>query len=76
VSNAVRHSGGHTLTVEVRVEDELSVEVIDDGGGIPAEVTPSGLRNLRARAEEVGGQLVVTEAPGGGTVVRWTAPLP
>ena len=76
VSNAVRHSGGGTLTVEVRVEDELSVEVIDDGCGVPAEVTPSGLSNLRARAEEVGGQHVVTDAPGGGTLVRWTAPLP
>lgn len=76
VSNAVRHSGGRTLSVEVRVEDELSVEVIDDGCGIPADVTPSGLNNLRARAEEVGGQLVVAEAPDGGTVVRWMAPLP
>lgn len=76
VSNAVRHSGGRTLSVEVRVEDELSIEVTDDGCGIPAEVTPSGLSNLRARAEEVGGQVSVTEAPGGGTAVRWTAPLP
>ena len=76
VSNAVRHSGGRTLSVEVRVEDELSIEVTDDGCGIPAEVTPSGLSNLRARAEEVGGQVSVTDAPGGGTAVRWTAPLP
>jgi signal transduction histidine kinase len=76
VSNAVRHSGARTLSVEVRVEDELSVEVTDDGCGIPAEVTPSGLENLRARAEEVGGHLTVTDAPGGGTAVRWIAPLP
>ena len=76
VSNAVRHSGGHTLTVNVRVEDELSVEVIDDGCGLPADVTASGLNNLRARAEEVGGTLVIGDAPGGGTVVHWMAPLP
>ncbi len=76
VSNAVRHSGGRTLNVEVRVEDELSIEVTDDGCGIPAEVTPSGLNNLQARADEVGGQLIVTDAPGGGTAVRWMAPLP
>jgi signal transduction histidine kinase len=76
VSNAVRHSGARTLSVEVRVEDELSVEVTDDGCGIPAEVTPSGLDNLRARAEEVGGHVTVTDAPGGGTAVRWIAPLP
>lgn len=76
VSNAVRHSRAGTLTVTVRVEDELSVEIADDGCGMPADVTASGLNNLRARAEEVGGQLAVDDAPGGGTVVRWIAPLP
>ncbi|MBU3748954.1 MAG: GAF domain-containing sensor histidine kinase [Mycobacterium sp.] len=76
VSNAVRHAHAHTLTVTVRVEDELSIEVVDDGCGIPAEVTPSGLNNLRDRAEEVGGRLVITDAAGGGTAVHWTAPLP
>ncbi len=76
VSNAVRHSGGRTLTVDVRVADDLSIEVVDDGCGIPPGVTPSGLTNLSARAEEVGGHCEVTDAPGGGTVVRWVAPLP
>ena len=76
VSNVVRHAGARTLTVNVRVEDELSIEVIDDGCGIPADVTASGLNNLRSRADEVGGTLTVTAAPGGGTIVRWLAPLP
>ena len=76
VSNAVRHARAHTLAVNVRVEDELSIEVIDDGCGMPADVTASGLNNLRARAEEVGGHVTVTDAPGGGTAVRWIAPLP
>ncbi len=76
VSNAVRHSGAHTLTVNVRVEDEFSIEVIDDGCGIPADITASGLNNLRARADEVGGTMTVTDAPGGGTVLRWVAALP
>jgi signal transduction histidine kinase len=75
VSNAVRHSGARTLTVNVRVEDDLSLEVADDGCGMPADVTASGLTNLRARAEEVGGQLAISDAPGGGTVLRWSAPL-
>ena len=76
VSNAVRHSGAHTLTVNVRVEDELSLEVIDDGCGMPADVTASGLNNLRTRAEQVGGTLTIASAPGGGTVLRWIVPLP
>jgi signal transduction histidine kinase len=76
VSNAVRHAGAQTLTVTVRVEDELSIEVVDDGCGMPPDVTPSGLNNLRARARDVGGELMVAAATGGGTVVRWVAPLP
>jgi signal transduction histidine kinase len=75
VSNAVRHADATTLTVTVRVEDDLTVEVIDDGCGMPADVTPSGLANLRARAAEAGGELVIGAADGGGTALRWTAPL-
>lgn len=76
VSNAVRHAGARTLNVNVRVEDALSIEVTDDGCGMPADVTASGLNNLRARAEETGGTLTVTAAPGGGTILRWIAALP
>ena len=75
VSNVVRHAGATALTVTVRVEDDFSVEVLDDGCGMPANVTPSGLTNLRVRAEEVDGQLTITEAPGGGTLLHWSAPL-
>jgi len=76
VSNAVRHSDARTLTITVRVEDELLIEVVDDGRGMPADVTPSGLNNLRRRAADAGGDFTVGDAPGGGTVLRWTAPLP
>ncbi len=76
VSNAVRHSGADTLTVTVRVEDDLVIEVVDDGYGMPPAVTASGRTNLRRRAAEVGGELVIGETPGGGTTLRWTAPLP
>jgi signal transduction histidine kinase len=76
VSNAVRHAHAHNLTVQVRVEDDLCIEVVDDGCGIPADVTASGLNNLRARAHEVAGELSVGPGTDGGTVLRWTAPLP
>jgi signal transduction histidine kinase len=75
VSNAIRHAHANSLIINVRVEDDLSVEVIDDGCGMPPDVTASGLANLRARAAEAGGELAITEAPGGGTHVRWSAPL-
>lgn len=76
VSNAVRHAGARTLAVTVRVEDELQIEVVDDGRGMPADVTASGLTNLRRRAADVGGEFSVGAGPDGGTVLRWSAPLP
>jgi signal transduction histidine kinase len=76
VSNAVRHADASSITVNVVVDDELSIEISDDGCGIPADVTGSGLTNLRRRAEDAGGSFTVKNAPGGGTVLKWTAPLP
>jgi signal transduction histidine kinase len=76
VSNAVRHSGARTLALNVTVEDDLSIEVTDDGKGISGDITGSGLTNLRQRALEAGGEFTIQAVPTGGTVLRWTAPLP
>lgn len=76
ISNVVRHSGARTLALTVTVEDDLCIEVIDDGRGIPDDVTGSGLTNLRHRAEQAGGELTIQAAPLGGTILRWSAPLP
>jgi signal transduction histidine kinase len=76
VSNAVRHANATTLTVNVSVDDDLCIEVIDDGKGIAVDVTPSGLSNLRQRAEDAGGSFSVDAMPAGGTKLRWCAPLP
>ncbi|KUI20397.1 histidine kinase [Mycobacterium sp. GA-1285] len=75
VSNAVRHANATALQVSVTVGDDLRIEVVDNGCGIDAEVTPSGLANLRTRAEEVGGEFTVAAAADGGTVLTWCAPL-
>jgi signal transduction histidine kinase len=76
VSNAVRHSGATTLSVTVAVGDDLRIDVVDDGCGMPADVTGSGLANLRRRAEDAGGHLSIEPSPTGGTQLRWCAPLP
>lgn len=76
VSNAVRHANAGTLTVTVTVEDDLSIEVVDNGQGIPGDITGSGLTNLRRRAEVSGGSFLIESRPTGGTVLRWSAPLP
>jgi len=77
VSNAVRHSRAGELAVTITVGDELVIDVRDDGGGIPDTVTRGGLDNMQVRAEQVGGACTITSGDGGGgTRVRWTAPLP
>ena len=75
VSNAVRHSGGTSVTVSVTASDRLDIEITDNGRAIEKDVTRSGLDNLAKRAASCGGSF---EAVGGkgGTTVRWTAPLP
>jgi signal transduction histidine kinase len=76
VSNAVRHSGAQHLAVEIDVADELRIDVTDDGCGIdPTNARQSGLANLVRRAELAGGSCVIDEAFGGGTHIRWIAPL-
>ncbi|WP_454561349.1 GAF domain-containing protein [Mycobacterium haemophilum] len=75
VSNAVRHAHATTLTVQVMVENDLCIEVLDNGCGMPDEITGSGLTNLHQRAEQLGGAFVVESSPGDGTLLRWSAPL-
>ena len=77
VSNALRHSG--VGKVEVRVEEAagtLAITVIDHGMGFDVSKVRggSGLSNLRARAELLGGNLRVESAPADGTAVRIILP--
>jgi signal transduction histidine kinase len=76
VSNAVRHAGATKLAVTVKVEDDVCIEVIDNGRGGADGITGRGLTDLHHRAQQAGGALSVADAPGGGTVLRWSAPLP
>jgi signal transduction histidine kinase len=76
VSNAVRHADATSLAVTVSVVDDLCIEVVDDGRGIPDNVTRSGLTNLQQRAAEVSGTFTVEALPERGTKLRWCAPLP
>lgn len=76
VSNAVRHSKASEIDVLVAVGDNVTVNVIDDGIGIPATAQRRGLRNLEARAAASGGALTITTPPGGGTNILWSVPLP
>ena len=72
LSNALRHSGAQQIRVSLRgrPEDMIELTVTDDGIGFdPSQDSGSGrgLRNLAARAREIGGQLEITSSLGKGT---------
>jgi signal transduction histidine kinase len=78
LSNVSRHAGAATCRVSLyRSEDGGVLEVDDDGRGFdPATATGTGqgLRNLRERAEGLGGRAEIDSTPGQGTRVRVTIP--
>ena len=78
LSNAARHSQASRVDVGVDVDADgfLTVRVTDNGVGIPPEGRRSGLRNLRLRAEKLGGELRLgpADADGTGTELVWRVP--
>jgi signal transduction histidine kinase len=78
VTNVARHAAADRVTVEVGVVGgHLQLTVTDDGVGLPEALRPGGqgLRNLRARAERLGGEMRTAAGTGGGTVLTWQVPL-
>jgi signal transduction histidine kinase len=80
LSNAARHAGASQVDVTVDVDGDgmLSVQVTDNGIGIPDGGRRSGLRNLAGRAEKLGGELRLEPADPGaaapGTRLEWRVP--
>jgi len=75
ISNAVRHGHAESVTLTVEAGDDLLVDVLDDGIGIPTDVGRSGLRNLEDRARECDGRLSVCRVEPSGTRLTWRVPL-
>jgi PAS domain S-box-containing protein len=75
INNVVRHAAATKLTIAVEIADELCIDVVDNGKGLPDDITEAGLMTLRQRAELAGGTLNVGSAAGGGTQLRWVVPL-
>ena len=75
LTNVVRHAGAGHCTVRVAVQDQLLVEVADDGRGVRKAKAGVGLTSMRERANELGGSCVVRAAARGGTLVLARLPL-
>ena len=81
LSNTARHADASQVdvTVDVSADGVLTVQVTDNGTGIPAGDHRSGLRNLANRAEKLGGELRLgparDDADRPGTKLEWRVPL-
>jgi signal transduction histidine kinase len=77
--NALRHSGGKSVTVGVSsARRRVVLEVRDDGSGFDVEAvngTGLGLASMRQRALSAGGTVRFDSVPGHGTVVRLEVPV-
>jgi signal transduction histidine kinase len=77
LSNVARHANASAVTVDVSARaGRLLVVVVDDGDGFVAAAVRegSGLKNLRSRAEELGGTFAIDAGQGTGTTISWEAP--
>lgn len=81
LANVRLHSRAHHARVTLTyTPDEVRLDVVDDGIGFDpsAVVAPTsfGLRAMRDRLDSLRGSLVVESAPGDGTAVAATLPVP
>jgi signal transduction histidine kinase len=76
LTNVIRHANATKVTVTLdRRPDALTVTVRDDGRGAAEVAEGNGVRGMRERATELGGELHVT-SPGRGAGAVVTAVLP
>jgi signal transduction histidine kinase len=76
LSNLVRHARASRAEVAVTAgPDTVTLVVQDDGIGVPEGARHSGLRNMRERAELLGGAFGLGTAETGGTRLTWSASL-
>jgi signal transduction histidine kinase len=82
IINALKHSDGHNIEVEITYDPrQFRLRVRDDGRGIDARILEEGGRaghwgfqGMRERAGKIGGQLELWSRPGAGTEVALLVP--
>jgi signal transduction histidine kinase/ligand-binding sensor domain-containing protein len=81
VTNVVRHARASEAWLRLRVAPQSFTLEIEDNGRGPkgleekAAESRNGLRNMRKRMEDIGGEFFIGPGSQGGTLVRLTVPL-
>jgi signal transduction histidine kinase len=74
--NVIRHAAARRCEVRLALgDDELEVDIVDDGVGAAGSATGVGTRAMRERAAEVGGEVTIETVPAGGTRVLARLPV-
>lgn len=81
LTNVIRHANAQHVDVRLECADKwLTLEVEDDGCGIPPESITSpkslGLLGMRERARRLGGALSISKGADGGTLLTLRVPVP
>lgn len=69
--NVVRHASATRVRIRVIADSStLTLEISDDGTGLPASPTPGvGVGSMAGRAQEMNGECRITSSPAGTTVL-------
>jgi ligand-binding sensor domain-containing protein/signal transduction histidine kinase len=79
VNNVVKHAQASEAWIRLRLSSGgFILEIEDNGrglGGSPAPQNRNGLRNMKKRMEDIGGEFTIAPGTHGGTLVRLNVPL-
>ena len=79
VNNVVKHAQASEAWIRLRLSPGgFILEIEDNGRGLgnsPAPQNRNGLRNMRKRMEDIGGEFSISPGANGGTLVRLMVPL-
>lgn len=75
VHNAIKHSGAKKMSIKAIINNgSIEMEIADDGKGFDTEIVygGNGLKNIRQRVEEMGGELTISSETGKGSRFSYT----
>jgi signal transduction histidine kinase len=76
LENVSKHSQARQCTIRFANHNGLEIEIMDDGIGLPPNLTPGiGLRSMHERSEELGGSCVIERGVNGGTRILAHLPI-
>ena len=83
ISNSARHADCSSVWLSLAiVQNQILGEIRDDGQGLATSRHPAlnargghGIENMRSRAAQLGGQLIIDSAPGSGTRIKVEVPV-